>query len=38
MSLEDCVVADNIVARGFKASEANKVWVSDITGVWTDEG
>ena len=31
-------VADNILARGFKVSEPNKVWVSDITYVWTDEG
>lgn len=31
-------VADNILARSFKVSEPNKVWVSDITYVWTDEG
>ena len=31
-------VADNILARGFKVCEPDKVWVSDITYVWTDEG
>jgi putative transposase len=31
-------VADNILTRGFKVSRPDKVWVSDITYVWTDEG
>jgi putative transposase len=31
-------VADNLLARDFKVSEPNKVWVSDITYIWTDEG
>ena len=31
-------VADNLLARGFKVSEPDKVWVSDITYNWTDEG
>ena len=31
-------VADNILSRGFKVSEPDKAWVSDITYVWTDEG
>jgi putative transposase len=31
-------VADNILDRGFKVGEPNRVWVSDITYVWTDEG
>jgi putative transposase len=31
-------VADNILARGFKVCEPDKVWDSDITYVWTDEG
>ncbi len=31
-------VADNILARGFKVCEPDKVWVSDITYVWTEEG
>lgn len=31
-------VADNLLDRQFKVGEPNKVWVSDITYVWTDEG
>lgn len=30
-------IADNILDRAFKASEPNKVWVSDITYIWTEE-
>jgi putative transposase len=31
-------VADNVLGRSFKVNEPDKVWVSDITYVWTDEG
>jgi transposase InsO family protein len=31
-------VAENLLDRGFKVSEPDKVWVSDITYLWTDEG
>jgi putative transposase len=31
-------VADNLLGRAFKVCEPDKVWVSDITYVWTDEG
>lgn len=31
-------VADNVLARAFRVSEPNLVWVSDITYIWTDEG
>ena len=31
-------VADNELARQFAVSEPNKVWVTDITYVWTREG
>lgn len=31
-------VADNLLDRAFKVCEPDKVWVSDITYVWTDEG
>jgi transposase InsO family protein len=31
-------VADNVLDRGFRVSEPDKVWVSDITYLWTDEG
>jgi putative transposase len=31
-------VADNLLDRQFKVDEPDKVWVSDITYVWTDEG
>jgi putative transposase len=31
-------VADNVLGRVFKASEPDKVWVSDVTYVWTEEG
>jgi transposase InsO family protein len=31
-------VAANLVDRAFKVEEPDKVWVSDITYVWTDEG
>jgi len=31
-------VAENLLKQNFKASEPNKVWVSDITYIWTKEG
>jgi putative transposase len=31
-------VAGNVLDRAFKVNEVDKVWVSDITYVWTDEG
>jgi putative transposase len=31
-------IADNVLGRDFKVCEPNKVWVSDITYIWTDEG
>jgi transposase InsO family protein len=31
-------IAPNVVAREFEADAANKVWVTDVTYVWTDEG
>jgi putative transposase len=31
-------VAENLLDREFKVSEPDKVWVSDITYLWTDEG
>lgn len=31
-------VAANLVNRNFEAEEANKIWVSDITYIWTKEG
>jgi putative transposase len=31
-------VADNLLDRAFKVSGPDKVWVSDITYIWTDEG
>lgn len=31
-------VAENILDRAFKVSEPDKVWVSDITYLWTDQG
>jgi putative transposase len=31
-------VADNLLDRAFKVSEADRVWVTDITYIWTDEG
>lgn len=31
-------VADNLLDRQFKVEQPDKVWVSDITYVWTDEG
>jgi putative transposase len=30
-------VAENLLNREFRVSQADKVWVSDITYVWTDE-
>ena len=32
------MVADNLLNQRFSADEANKVWVSDITFIWTREG
>src|SRR5262245_66331858 len=34
----DLPVADNLLDRQFKPSEANEVWVADITYIPTDEG
>ena len=31
-------VADNLLNQNFTVTEPNKVWVSDITYIWTDEG
>lgn len=31
-------VADNIIARDFKAKKPNSKWSSDITYIWTEEG
>jgi putative transposase len=31
-------IAGNTLARGFKVSGPNQVWVSDITYLWSDEG
>ena len=31
-------IAPNVVARDFAPEAANKVWVTDVTYVWTDEG
>jgi Transposase and inactivated derivatives len=31
-------VAENVLDRGFNVSEPDKVWVSDITYLWTAEG
>ena len=30
-------VAENLVNRNFKVEEANKIWVSDITYIWTSQ-
>ena len=37
-SRHDFLVADNLLNRRFSADVANKVWVSDITFIWTREG
>lgn len=37
-STHDKPVAENLLKQNFKAEEANKVWVSDITYIWTKEG
>ena len=31
-------VSENLLNQNFKVDEPNKVWVSDITYIWTDEG
>lgn len=31
-------VADNVLARAFRVSKPDLVWVSDVTYIWTDEG
>jgi putative transposase len=31
-------VAENILGQNFNSTELNKVWVSDITYIWTNEG
>ena len=37
-SRHDFLVADNLLNQRFSAEVANKVWVSDITFIWTREG
>jgi transposase InsO family protein len=37
-SKHDFLVADNLLNQRFSADLANKVWVSDITLIWTREG
>lgn len=37
-SRHDHPVAENLLDRAFKVNEPDKVWVSDITYLWTDEG
>lgn len=37
-SKHDHPVAENVLDRQFDVSEPNKVWGSDITYIWTDEG
>jgi putative transposase len=31
-------VAENVLARDFKAMRPDEVWTSDITYIWTQEG
>ena len=37
-SRHDFLVADNVLNQRFSVDAANKVWVSDITFIWTREG
>lgn len=37
-SKHDMPIADNTLDRKFEVAGPNKVWVTDITYVWTDEG
>jgi putative transposase len=37
-SKHEFLVADNLLGRRFSTDVANKVWVSDITLIWTREG
>jgi putative transposase len=37
-SKHDFLVADNLLNQRFSTDAANKVWVSDITFIWTREG
>jgi transposase InsO family protein len=37
-SKHDFLVADNLLNQRFSAEMANKIWVSDITYIWTREG
>jgi putative transposase len=37
-SRHDLPVAENVLAREFKASRPDEVWTSDITYIWTAEG
>ena len=37
-SRHDFLVADNVLNQRFSVDSANKVWVSDITFIWTREG
>ena len=31
-------IADNVLSRGFKTSEPERIWVADMTYIWTGEG
>ncbi len=37
-SKHSLLVAENILDREFHVDASNKVWVGDITAIWTDEG
>lgn len=37
-SAHNCPVAENIVGQNFNVSAVNRIWVSDITYLWTREG
>ena len=37
-SKHDEAISPNLLNRNFKVDEANKVWVGDITYIWTDMG
>jgi putative transposase len=37
-SKHDLKISDNLLNRQFKVQELNKVWVSDLTYIWTDKG
>jgi transposase InsO family protein len=37
-SVHNFPIAENIIGQKFNSSEVNKIWVSDITYIWTKEG